>query len=86
MKQIIMQKRAEWLKDKRCRVEDNEYCGMGTILIVLNLFDELLAEIKPCVWTMDKSKMWWDTTCGNQYAHKNNFCPCCGNEIEEAGK
>lgn len=82
MKKIIEQKRAEYFEERNKHKGDLWWQFEHKI----NACNELLTAIKPCVWAMNKNKMWWKTTCGKEFAYKYKYCPYCGNEIEEAGK
>ncbi len=79
-KAIIEQKRAEYEEQKKTS-EFISYVG-GKI----RACDELLAAIKPCVWTKDKERGWWKTSCGRLANYKEKFCPYCGNAIKEGGE
>lgn len=92
MKQIIEQKRSECHQEKfRLRKKINqtflspEEAALYAILCgKLQFADDILAEIKPCVWTKNKERGWWKTSCGRLANYKEKFCPYCGMEIEEA--
>ncbi len=83
-KVIIEQKRAEYEEQKKTS-EFISYVG-GKI----RACDEILAAIKPCVWTFQQNQM-WKTECGHQYTSGYNvpmstsikFCEYCGNEIKK---
>ncbi len=88
-KQIIEKMRAKYIEMRDMALLDSKLrYGRDTMIWVC---DEILEEIKPCVWTLGDHG--YDVGCGlntnlpAQYRNrKMKFCPHCGMEIEEAGK
>ncbi len=74
---IIKQKRAEYKEQEKTTALWSYVSGK------IRACDELLAEIKPCVWTFTDSGL-WKTACGKLSEHITEFCPHCGNGIGES--
>lgn len=79
-KEIINKLRAEWFEQRKTTAFLSFISGK------IRAANEILASLKPCVWTKNKKRGWWNTSCDRLANYKEKFCPYCGAEIEEAGE